>query len=132
MTTPMAIDRVTATPAALALIALLQRKHGPVMFYQSGGCCDNSAPSCYLPGELNPGPHDVYLGQIGGAPFYMSSSQYAYWQHTQLIIDALDAPLGSDNFSLEGPEGQAFLTRSRLFSDAELAQIQTEGPLPRP
>jgi uncharacterized protein (DUF779 family) len=62
----------------------------------------------------------------------MSGSQYDYWKHTQLIIDALDAPLGSDNFSLEGPEGKAFLTRSRLFSDEEFAQIQAQGLLPRP
>lgn len=128
----MNVDRVTATPAALELIGMLHHKHGALMFYQSGGCCDNSAPNCYLPGELNPGPHDVYLGRIGGAQFYMSGSQYEYWRHTQLIIDALDAPLGSDNFSLEGPEGKAFLTRSRLFTDEELAQIQAEGPLPRP
>ena len=102
------------------------------MFYQSGGCCDNSAPNCYIEGELTLNASDVYLGSIGGLPFHMSASQYGYWQHTQLIIDALDAPLGSDNFSLEGPEGMAFLTRSRLFSDEEFAQIQAEGALARP
>jgi uncharacterized protein (DUF779 family) len=128
----MSIERVTATPAALALIERLQRQHGPVMFYQSGGCCDNSAPNCLLPGELMIGPADIYLGSLGSAPFYMSRSQYEYWKHTQLIIDAIAAPLGSDNFSLEGPEGQAFLSRSRLFSDAESAQIEAEGELPRP
>ena len=119
----MSIARVTATPAALELIELLQRKHGPVMFYQSGGCCDNSAPNCLLPGELTIGAADVYLGQIGSAPFYMSRAQYEYWKHTQLIIDAIPAPLGSDNFSLEGPEGRAFLSRSRLFTDEEAAAL---------
>jgi len=129
----MGVERVTATPAALAVIERLRSRHGPrLMFYQSGGCCDNSAPNCYIEGELGLSPSDVYLGAIGGLPFYISSSQYAYWQHTQLIIDALDAPLGSDNFSLEGPEGKAFLTRSRLFSDEEFAQIRAEGLLPRP
>ncbi len=129
----MSVDRVIATPAGLALIEQLLSKHGPhLMFYQSGGCCDNSAPNCYIEGELTLSPSDVYLGSIGGLPFHMSGSQYDYWKHTQLIIDALDAPLGSDNFSLEGPEGKAFLTRSRLFSDEEFAQIQAQGLLPRP
>lgn len=128
----MPVDRVTATPAALAVIERLRSRHGPrLMFYQSGGCCDNSAPNCYIEGELGLSPSDVYLGSIGGLPFFMSAAQYDYWKHTQLIIDALDAPLGSDNFSLEGPEGKAFLTRSRLFSDEEFAQIQAEGALKR-
>lgn len=129
----MSVDRVIVTPAALAVIERLRSRHGPrLMFYQSGGCCDNSAPNCYIEGELGLSPSDVYLGAIGGLPFYMSSAQYEYWKHTQLIIDALNAPLGSDNFSLEGPEGKAFLTRSRLFSDEEFAQIRAEGPLARP
>lgn len=115
------IDKVIATPAALQLIAELQRKHGPVMFHQSGGCCDNSAANCYLPGEITMGEGDEYLGQIGGAPFYISKSQYEYWKHTQLIIDVIDGRGGT--FSLEGPEGKSFLTRSRLFTDAEMLQI---------
>jgi uncharacterized protein (DUF779 family) len=129
----MPVDRVTATAAGLALIERLLAKHGPhLMFYQSGGCCDNSAPNCYIEGELTLNTTDVYLGSIGGVPFHMSGAQYGYWKHTQLIIDALDAPLGTDNFSLEGPEGKAFLTRSRLFSDEEFAQVQAEGVLTRP
>lgn len=128
----MSIERVTVTPAALEVITRLQQKHGPLMFYQSSGCCDNSAPNCYLPGELNPGPADILLGSISGAPFYMSRSQYEYWQHTQLIIDVVDAPLGGDNFSLEGPEGKAFLTRSRLFTDDEWTRIKLEGEPARP
>lgn len=128
----MSVERVTATPAALEVITRLRQKHGPLMFYQSSGCCDNSAPNCYLPGELNPGPADIHLGDIAGAPFYMNRSQYEYWQHTQLIIDVMDAPIGSDNFSLEGPEGKAFLARSRLFSDDEWTQIKLAGELARP
>jgi uncharacterized protein (DUF779 family) len=116
------VDKVTATPATLALIQVLQRKHGPaLLFYQSGGCCDNSAPTCLLPGELAIGPNDVHLGAIGGCPFYISASQYEYWKHTQLIIDTVDVQ--NDTFSLEGPEGQAFLTRSRLFTDAECKEL---------
>ncbi len=115
-------DKVIATPAALALIALLLQKHGSVFFHQSGGCCDNSAANCYLPGELTIGAGDEFLGEIGGCPFYMSKSQYASWQHTQLIIDVIDGTGGT--FSLEGPEGKAFHTRSRVFTDAELAELE--------
>jgi len=117
------VEKVIATPAALELIALLKKKHGEhLMFHQSGGCCDNSAANCYLPGELTIGAGDVLLGQIGGCPFYMSTSQYEYWKHTQLIIDVIDGH-GGGTFSLEGPEGKSFHTRSRVFDENEWAQL---------
>ena len=116
------VDRVTATPAALALIAELQAEHGPVMFHQSGGCCDNSAANCYLPTDLTIGAQDVLLGHVGGAPFYIGKSQYEYWSHTQLILDVIEGQGGT--FSLEGSTGRAFHTRSRLFTDAEWAELQ--------
>ncbi len=120
------VDKVIATEAAVALIALLKDKHGPgLMFHQSGGCCDNSAANCYLLGELTIGQGDVYLGDIGGCPFYMSTSQYATWRHTQLIIDVIDGH-GGGTFSLEGPEGKSFHTRSRVFSDAEMQALERE------
>lgn len=120
------VDKVIATEAAVALIALLKDKHGPgLMFHQSGGCCDNSAANCYLLGELTIGQGDVYLGDIGGCPFYMSTSQYATWRHTQLIIDVIDGH-GGGTFSLEGPEGKSFHTRSRVFSDAEMQTLERE------
>ena len=116
------VERVVATPAALELIEFLKQKHGgALMFHQSGGCCDNSAANCYLSGELTIGAGDEYLGDIGGCPFYMSKSQYGYWKHTQLIIDVIEGTGGT--FSLEGPEGKAFHTRSRVFTDAELAEL---------
>lgn len=118
MTTPL---RVIATDAALALIARLEARHGELMFHQSGGCCDGSSPMCYPRGEFRVGGSDVCLGEIGGAPFYMSEAQFAYWRHTQLIIDVVPGRGGM--FSLEGPEGLRFLTRSRLFSDAEIASL---------
>ena len=117
-----ATPRVLATPAALELIALLQKKHGEIFFHQSGGCCDNSAANAYLPGELTIGAGDVYLGDIGGCRFYMGASQYETWKHTQLTIDVLDGA-GGGTFSLEGPEGKAFHTRSRVFTDAEKAEL---------
>jgi len=91
--------RVVATPAALELVALLQAKHGPeLMFHQSGGCCDNSAANCYLPGEITMGAGDVYLGDIGGCRFYIGKAQYETWKHTQLIIDVIDGH-GGGTFS---------------------------------
>jgi len=116
-----AISRVLATDATLALIARLKARHGPLMFHQSGGCCDGSAPMCFPEGELLVGDSDVLLGEIGGCPFYMSAAQYDYWKHTQLIIDVVPGRGGM--FSLEGPEGLRFLTRSRLFSDEEQAAL---------
>ncbi|HUN93764.1 MAG TPA: DUF779 domain-containing protein [Burkholderiaceae bacterium] len=109
--------RVSATPAALDLIARLQAQHGDLLFHQSGGCCDGSAPMCFGRGEFLIGDSDVQLGEIGGQPFYMSRSQFEYWQHTHLIIDAV--PGNGGMFSLERPTGLRFLTRSRLFSDEE-------------
>jgi uncharacterized protein (DUF779 family) len=121
------VEKVVATPAALALIETLKRKHGDrLFFHQSGGCCDNSAANCYLEGELTIGAQDVHLGAIGGCPFYIGAAQYEYWKHTQLIIDVIDAH-GGGTFSLEGPEGKAFLTRSRVFTDAECATLFGEG-----
>lgn len=119
------VERVIATPAALALIEELKARHGPdLMFHQSGGCCDNSAANCYLPSDLTIGPYDVHLGDIGGVPFYISASQYEYWKHTQLIIDVVDGQGGT--FSLEGGTGKAFHTRSRLYDDAEMAEVEAE------
>lgn len=122
------VDKVIATPAALELVAFLQAKYGPdLMFHQSGGCCDNSAANCYLPGEITTGAGDVYLGDIGGCPFYIGKAQYQYWKHTQLIIDVIDGH-GGGTLSLEGPEGKAFLTRSRVFSDEEVAALRQQTP----
>ena len=119
------VQRVLATDAALALIAKLAGQHGPLMFHQSGGCCDGSAPMCSPAGEFRVGASDVQLGEIGGAPFYMSAAQFEYWKHTQLIIDVVPGRGGM--FSLEGPEGLRFLTRSRLFTDEEMATLGAAG-----
>lgn len=116
-------ERVLATEAALELIELLKGKHGPLMFHQSGGCCDGSSPMCYPDGDLIIGDQDVLLGHIGEVPFYMHKNQYDYWKHTQLIIDVVDGRGGM--FSLEGVEGKRFLTRSRLFTAEESERINT-------
>ncbi|WP_440221635.1 DUF779 domain-containing protein [Dokdonella sp. MW10] len=120
-----AVEQVLATPAALDLIARLEAKHGDLMFHQSGGCCDGSAPMCYPLGDFIVGDRDVKLGEIGGAPFYISPSQFEYWKHTQLIIDVIEGRGGM--FSLENGEGLRFLVRSRLFTDDEFAALQAAG-----
>ena len=114
-------ERVIATPAALALIARLVEKHGHVLFHQSGGCCDGSSPMCFATGDYLLSPDDVELGEIGGAKFHMSPSQFEYWKYTQLIIDVVPGMGGM--FSLENGSGQRFLTRSRVFTEAELASL---------
>ena len=124
------VQRVLATEAALHLIETLEAKHGPLMFHQSGGCCDGSSPMCYPRGEFLVGDSDVYLGEIGGCPFYMSRAQFAYWEHTQLTIDVVPGRGGM--FSLEGPEGLRFLTRSRLYTEEESLELSQRGLDPSP
>src|SRR5262244_3982481 len=104
-------QQVLATDLAVHLIRVLREKHGPLMFHQSGGCCDGSAPMCFPRGEFRVGAQDVLLGEIEGCPFYMSASQFEYWKHTHLIIDQIQGR--GAGFSLEAPRGVRFLTRSR-------------------
>jgi len=115
------VARVSATEAALALISRLQQKHGPVMFHQSGGCCDGSAPMCFPRGEFLVGDQDVLLGDIGGQPFYIGGAQFEYWRHTHLIIDVVPGRGGM--FSLDNGREMRFLTRGRVFSEHELALL---------
>jgi len=122
------VDRVSVTPEAMKMIEKLITLHGPLLFHQSGGCCDGSAPMCYPRREFRVGAQDVYLGEIGGQPFYMGAAQFDYWQHTQLLIDIV--PGRGSGFSLEAPEGFRFLTRSRVFTDAEYEELDRIGPPP--
>ena len=116
------VERVLATDAALQLIERLRTQHGPLMFHQSGGCCDGSAPMCYPAGEFKVGGNDVKLGEIAGTPVYMDADQFNYWKHTQLTIDVV--PGRGAGFSLEAPEGLRFLTRSRVFTDDEVDALE--------
>jgi len=124
-------QQVLTTPAAVALMEMLRAKHGPLMFHQSGGCCDGSSPMCYPLGEFITGDSDVLLATVGsfdnneGAPFYMSKPQFEYWKHTQLILDVVPGRGGM--FSLENGEGVRFLIRSRVFTDAEIASLRAAG-----
>ncbi|HEU5457539.1 MAG TPA: DUF779 domain-containing protein [Terracidiphilus sp.] len=117
--------QVLATDLAVHLVRVLREKHGPLMFHQSGGCCDGSSPMCFARGELLVGDSDVELGEVDGEPFYMSKSQFEYWKHTQLILDVVPGRGGM--FSLEGPEGLRFLIRSRVFDEGEIEALRGAG-----
>ncbi|NHN56622.1 DUF779 domain-containing protein [Calidifontibacter sp. DB0510] len=121
------VERVGYTEAAAELIRRLVERNGPVMFHQSGGCCDGSAPMCYPDGDFLIGDVDVLLqelridGVVEPVPFYMSESQFEYWKHTHLTLDVV--PGRGSGFSLEAPEGVRFLIRSRVFDEAELTAL---------
>lgn len=125
----VSLDKVTATPEAVKLLDEIIADHGPVLFHQSGGCCDGSSPMCYPAGEFRVGGVDVRLGELSGCPFWMWADQYAFFASSQLIIDVV--PGRGAGFSLESPEGVRFITRSRVFTDEEVADLVRMGPLPR-
>lgn len=117
------VKRVDVTPEALQLIRFLKEKHGPIMFQQSGGCCEGSAAMCYEQGDFKVGSVDILLEVIDGdVPFYMHEALYNYSKHTQIVLDAIDG-FGS-GFSIESLEGKSFLSRSRMFSDEEYKEVQ--------
>lgn len=118
--------RVVVTEAAEAVIETLREEHGPLMFHQSGGCCDGSSPMCYPEGDLMLDDSDIWLGQISGCDFYISKDQFEYWKHTQLTVDVV--PGRGSSFSLEIPLGIRFLIRSRLFTEQEAAALQPVYP----
>ncbi len=119
-------DRVLITPEAEKVVDRLRGLHGELLFHQSGGCCDGSAPMCYPRSDFRVGAQDVKLGEIAGTPVYIGALQFEYWEHTQIIIDVV--PGRGSGFSLEAPEGVRFLTRSRVFSDDEAAELAAAGP----
>ncbi len=122
------VDRVLITDGATAMVEKLKAQHGPLMFHQSGGCCDGSAPMCFPDGDFKVGAQDVRLGTIADCPFYIGAAQFEYWRHTQLIIDVV--PGRGAGFSVEAPEGVRFLTRSRVFTDDEATALAADGEPP--
>ena len=119
--------RLSATDDTETLLKELLNVHGPVVFHQSGGCCDGSAPMCFPRKEFRVGSRDIFLGTICEQPFFIAADQYSYWEHTQLIIDVVSGKGGM--FSIEGPTGKRFLTRSRVFSELELIDLKNDPPL---
>jgi uncharacterized protein (DUF779 family) len=126
-------SRVDLTPAAAELLVKLFKINGPLMFHQSGGCCDGSSPMCYLKGEFRVGGADVLIGELAvdeiaeSIQVWMSAEQFEYWKHTHLTIDVVVGRGGG--FSLESPEGKRFLIRSRLFTDQEWALLENSPVL---
>jgi uncharacterized protein (DUF779 family) len=121
------VDRVSFTEEAAELLRRLTGMHGPLMFHQSGGCCDGSSPMCYPDGEFRTGAADVHLGDLDvdgldkPVGFWMSKNQFEYWKHTHLTVDVVKGR--GSGFSVEAPEGVRFLIRSRLFTDSETADL---------
>jgi uncharacterized protein (DUF779 family) len=121
------VDRVSFTEKAAELLRRLTELHGPLMFHQSGGCCDGSSPMCYPDGEFRTGAADIHLGDLAvdgldnPVAFWMSKNQFEYWKHTHLTVDVVKGR--GSGFSVEAPEGVRFLIRSRLFSDQETADL---------
>jgi len=131
MTSPLA-RRVDLTGEAAELLRRLTTEHGPLMFHQSGGCCDGSAPMCYPDGEFRLGGSDVHLGDLDigldrQVPVWMSKSQFEYWKHTHLTIDVVKGR--GSGFSVEAPHGVRFLIRSRLLTDEEYADLEAAATL---
>ena len=132
---PLVTARVAVTPQAAEMIRRLRDEHGPLMFHQSGGCCDGSSPMCFPLGDFLTGDADQLLGALdAGTPepveVWMSKEQFAYWRHTHLTIDLV--PGRGAGFSLEGPTGFRFLIRSRLLTADELTELDAPdvGSLP--
>lgn len=122
--------RILSTPEADLVVQALAAHHGPLMFHQSGGCCDGSAPMCYPLGDFRVGSQDVLLGHVAGdVPVWIGAAQFEYWRHTQVTIDVV--PGRGAGFSLEGPLGVRFIIRSRVFTDGEAAALDAAGPPPR-
>ncbi|WP_082949313.1 DUF779 domain-containing protein [Mycolicibacterium celeriflavum] len=122
--------RALITAAAADLLRRLQDRHGPLMFHQSGGCCDGSSPMCYPDGEFVIGDRDVLLAVLDvgeGVPVWISGPQFDAWKHTQLVIDVV--PGRGGGFSVEAPEGMRFLSRGRAFTDAENQLLAEQQPI---
>jgi len=133
----MPVERIAMTEASADLLRQLRSEHGkPLMFHQSGGCCDGSAPMCYTQGTFMTGPSDVHLGDLdigpdadvdpaGIVPVFISREQFAYWSHTHITIDVV--PGRGAGFSIEGPTGHRFIIRSRIFTDDEADDLVEVG-----
>ncbi|GAB3334671.1 DUF779 domain-containing protein [Marivirga atlantica] len=114
----MEVNKIDITEEAKKVIDQLKDRFGPLMFHQSGGCCDGSSPMCFEDGDFKIGESDIKLGTIHGCDFYMSKDQYEYWKYTHLTLDV--TPGRGSSFSLEIPMGVRFMIRSRMFTPQEL------------
>lgn len=118
------IERIIATDSAKELIDKLRKRHGALMFHQSGGCCDGSQPMCFEEGDFKVGESDILLGEVHGCNFWMAKDQFKYWKHTQLALDVIKGR--GSSFSLEIPLGYRFIVRSRVFTDNEIEELEQQ------
>ena len=123
----MSTPRVLVSDEAKAVIDQLRETHGPLMFHQSGGCCDGSSPMCYAEGDFRLGRSDVKIGDIHGVPFYIEKQQFEYWKHTQLTVDV--KPGRGSSFSIEIPLGVRFIVDSRMYTEEEAADLEPVEPV---
>lgn len=121
------ISRIRITPAAADRLRRLRAEHGPVLLHQSGGCCEGSAPMCFRVAEFRVGGADLLLGEVEGCPVYMGAAQFAVWAGFEITIDLVEEG-GGDSFSLEAADGVRFLSRSRLFTETELPEVEPARP----
>ena len=123
----MPIPRVIATEEALKVIELLKKEYGEILFNQSGGCCDGTAPMCYQKKDFHVPSRNVKMGEVGECEFFIDPEQVEYFRYSQVILDVKEEKAAFGNsFSLEIDEGYQFITRSRIFSDAENAELKEQ------
>lgn len=120
----MYTQRLSTTHEAAEIIEILKEKHGELIFNQSGGCCDGSAPMCYKKGDFYVPSRNVHLGQVCGCDFYISADQFEYFKHSHITIDCRDNKVGSNSFSLETAIEKQFVTVSRIFTDEEYNNLE--------
>ena len=113
----MKYERVAITEKAIAILNILKAKHGKLIFHQSGGCCDGSAPMVFEEGDMYLDESDILLGQLEGVNYYMNQDQFEYWKHTHLTVDVTEGRGAS--FSLEIPLGVRFIIQSRILTKEE-------------
>lgn len=120
--TTTTVPRITATFEAIELLEIIRKAHGPLVIHQSGGCCDGSQPMCFPRDEFRMGTQDVRVGVVDDVEYWMHAEQFEYWKHCQLTLDVVNGR--GSSFSLEIPYGKRFMIRSRIFTDAELEQLE--------
>jgi len=116
----MIIHRLTVTSEALKVIEMLKNEYGELVFNQSGGCCDGTAPMCYEKKDFHVPSRNIKIGEVGGCEFFIDKDQFEYFRYSQIVLDVKEEKAAFGNsFSLEIDEGYQFITRSRIFSDEE-------------
>jgi uncharacterized protein (DUF779 family) len=124
----MVIKRLLVTPAAAEVIEQLKKENGELVFNQSGGCCDGTAPMCYAKSDFHVPSRNVKMGEICGCEFFIDKDQFEYFRHTEITIDVkVEKAAFGNSFSLEIDLGYQFITKSRIFTDEEYKEIEKDN-----